>query len=570
MKVTNRQVFIGVIWFALGALMPHVMYLHSNDNVIKLDEFAPDKTIQFHNIDNIFYGEKSGSDDNGMISPEEDLTNNGIENQSDVVTGHDDNSITLVGQSEDIPYSYRLLKELWTMPQNEELIKPESDYRNAMQVNEPCNSCRRTIIHPLDEEMNRRRQREASMWQREESEKLEPLTICKAISPISYIGGGIVVEPLQSVRLVGISVSDVVADIFTTGKENINFRVSIESKRRIGKIMIQEKPKLNRMIKTKMISVIGNETSELTFMYNEVNVINRLLDHVIYKNTFYDMDIRDIVAVTFMQFTIHINLHIKRQLLPDLYDPGSDGRLSDKVTIITKTFERYGAIQRLVESINMFYPDVLIIVADDTERPVRIVGNNVKQIVLPFLEGFFAGRSVALSLVTTKYFLWVDDDFVFTEKTKLEIMLEKLEDPQSRLDLVAGTVNGNSYNNYLVYKYGKDSATADCISTLSGIYRQHEVFPQCDVTDAVINFFMAKTAVVRQIGFDPEYQRIGHIEFFIDGLGKMRVAACKDVDVGHERVRSPRYMFYRTRRDDSTYPKRHANHLLFSNNLQCV
>lgn len=32
-----------------------------------------------------------------------------------------------------------------------------------------------------------------------------------------------------------------------------------------------------------------------------------------------------------------------------------------------------------------------------------------------------------MSQVTTKYFLWVDDDFVFTEKTKIEKFLEVME-----------------------------------------------------------------------------------------------------------------------------------------------
>lgn len=42
-------------------------------------------------------------------------------------------------------------------------------------------------------------------------------------------------------------------------------------------------------------------------------------------------------------------------------------------------------------------------------------------------QGWFAGRNLAVSQVTTKYFLWVDDDFVFTENTKIEKMVEVME-----------------------------------------------------------------------------------------------------------------------------------------------
>uniref|UniRef100_UPI00398F7520 beta-1,4 N-acetylgalactosaminyltransferase 2-like n=1 Tax=Pristiophorus japonicus TaxID=55135 RepID=UPI00398F7520 len=41
--------------------------------------------------------------------------------------------------------------------------------------------------------------------------------------------------------------------------------------------------------------------------------------------------------------------------------------------------------------------------------------------------GWFAGRNLAASQVTTKYMLWVDDDFLFTKETKLEKLVDVLE-----------------------------------------------------------------------------------------------------------------------------------------------
>lgn len=49
-------------------------------------------------------------------------------------------------------------------------------------------------------------------------------------------------------------------------------------------------------------------------------------------------------------------------------------------------------------------------------------------------QGWFAGRNLAVSQVTTKYLLWVDDDFIFTADTKLEKLVEVLE--KTTLDLV--------------------------------------------------------------------------------------------------------------------------------------
>jgi hypothetical protein len=50
------------------------------------------------------------------------------------------------------------------------------------------------------------------------------------------------------------------------------------------------------------------------------------------------------------------------------------------------------------------------------------------------LQGWFAGRNLAISQVTTKYVLWVDDDFLFNNKTKIEVLVDVLE--KTELDMV--------------------------------------------------------------------------------------------------------------------------------------
>lgn len=50
------------------------------------------------------------------------------------------------------------------------------------------------------------------------------------------------------------------------------------------------------------------------------------------------------------------------------------------------------------------------------------------------LQGWFAGRNLAISQVTTKYVLWVDDDFLFNKKTKIEMLVDVLE--KTELDVV--------------------------------------------------------------------------------------------------------------------------------------
>lgn len=44
-----------------------------------------------------------------------------------------------------------------------------------------------------------------------------------------------------------------------------------------------------------------------------------------------------------------------------------------------------------------------------------------------------------------------------------------------------------------------------------GFYHALKGFPNCVVTDAVINFFMARTDKVQQVGFDPRLARVAHL-----------------------------------------------------------
>lgn len=62
------------------------------------------------------------------------------------------------------------------------------------------------------------------------------------------------------------------------------------------------------------------------------------------------------------------------------------------------------------------------------------------QSYIPFSQGWFAGRNLAISQVTTKYVLWVDDDFIFTARTRLERLVDVLE--RTPLDLVGERPRG--------------------------------------------------------------------------------------------------------------------------------
>ncbi|XP_052340897.1 beta-1,4 N-acetylgalactosaminyltransferase 1-like isoform X2 [Oncorhynchus keta] len=231
-------------------------------------------------------------------------------------------------------------------------------------------------------------------------------------------------------------------------------------------------------------------------------------------------------------FTIKVG----HAVIPKLYHSGYTGEynISSLVTIATKTFLRYDKLQDLIDSIREFYPTVAIVIADDNEHPQPVMGPHIEHYIMPFGKGWFAGRNLAVSQVTTKYVLWVDDDFLFTSNTRLENMVEILE--KTTLDMVGGAVREATgytatYRHTISVEEGGEEG--DCIHIRNGYHHVIEGFPNCVLADAVINFFMGRTDKMQQVGFDPRLNRVAHLEFFIDGLGILHIASCDDIIINH-------------------------------------
>ncbi|XP_066485366.1 beta-1,4 N-acetylgalactosaminyltransferase 2-like [Tiliqua scincoides] len=275
--------------------------------------------------------------------------------------------------------------------------------------------------------------------------------------------------------------------------------------------------------------VQGRGEKKLTISTSSTELLNHILKHVTYTSTKYLIDAVDVVNFSTRTHLVSFPVTIRQPAIPKLFDPGPDNNIANLVTITTKTFLRYHKLRVLIKSLRQYYPDIKLIVADDSEHPEKIEEANVEQYIMPFGKGWFAGRNLAISQVTTKYYLWVDDDFLFTQNTKIEKLVDVLEN--SDLDVVGGSVNGNTFQIKIHYEEGDDSS---CLHLRGGSYHRLEGFPNCMVTSGVVNFFLARTEESRRVGFDPRLHRVAHTEFFIDGLGALRVGSCSDVSIGHQ------------------------------------
>lgn len=179
------------------------------------------------------------------------------------------------------------------------------------------------------------------------------------------------------------------------------------------------------------------------------------------------------------------------------------------VTAIIKAFERPDSVLRLVASIRRFYPVLPIIIIDDSQEPMTAAFDvHTTYIHTEHDIGLSAGRNRAVALVKTKYTLLLDDDFVFTVRTKIERFVEVLETTPFRI------VGGR------VIDFGKvtrvfegDLHKAGAILTLdlTGFPARLQGYP---LYDFVLNFFLADTALLRAHPWDNELKVREHEEFF--------------------------------------------------------
>ncbi len=144
---------------------------------------------------------------------------------------------------------------------------------------------------------------------------------------------------------------------------------------------------------------------------------------------------KHIVAIGY-EVLVNTELLIERALDFIISRPCRDERLK-AITAIIKTFERPNKLKKLVKSIKRLYPDLKIIVVDDSKHPSKLEG--VETIVLSYDSGVSAGRNAGLKAVDTKYLLCLDDDFVFNRSTSLLNVLDSME-RNLEVDILAGEV----------------------------------------------------------------------------------------------------------------------------------
>ena len=445
---------------------------------------------------------------------------------------------------------------------SDQLLKDLQDWEDAQRcacVKGPPGKVTGPVARDLSAETLELRNYVHKRWiKRQQLQKPKPpLAICPAGSPLQFVSSGLEVEPMQSIPLIGLFSS---FDIYPCHDKTMTFTSLGKS----GKLSILMKSEIG-------VPMQGNNTCQMGLSVDGLNDVqlNALLKEVVYESTAHVIDEWETVRVEFCGSVLNIHIHIRRQQLPFLYKVSSPSApMHERVTILIKTFERYDKVNKLIDSIAEFYPEMAIMVADDSINYQILSRKNVKQYKMPPKTGWFAGRNLLLSQVATEYFVWTDDDFVFKSNTKLELFMERLDKLELNLDLVSGLISGIPGCKFCLQV--DSDKEGQCISVIHECSRgKLDGYPDCVLVDRPTNFFMARTRAAQAIGFDPNYElrREAHNEFFLDGYHALSCACCSDVSVGHERGGSD--LYWKNRNMPSQATKDRRQFFAFKYNAKC-
>lgn len=176
-------------------------------------------------------------------------------------------------------------------------------------------------------------------------------------------------------------------------------------------------------------------------------------------------------------------------------------------TVLIKTHERPNCLKRLLASLHRYYPTVPVLVADDSKGAFDTWyhGHQVRAFGLPEGSGLSRGRNFLLGHCGTPYFITFDDDFIVTEDSDLESLVEYVRTDIFHLAGASMRLNGSVCH----FEGWINLDPPDLTLTSS---KQGNMPMTCDI---VPNCFAARTAQIGEFGWDDELLMGEHIDFFL-------------------------------------------------------
>jgi glycosyltransferase involved in cell wall biosynthesis len=204
-------------------------------------------------------------------------------------------------------------------------------------------------------------------------------------------------------------------------------------------------------------------------------------------------------------------------------------KIENVCTAVIKTFERPNKLINLLKSIRKFYPRMHVIIIDDSTSCIKHKWDKKTSYYhMPYDIGLSEGRNIGVSYVKTPYTLVLDDDFLFTEKTKLDIFLHILKN--YNFDIVSGDVvdyGVMTRSRRGIFKIKEKNLVLKYLPA----NHKKSGYPNLDF---VLNFFLARTNILKYYPWDSDLKIREHEEFFWRlKQNNVRVTYTNEVSIWH-------------------------------------
>jgi len=205
--------------------------------------------------------------------------------------------------------------------------------------------------------------------------------------------------------------------------------------------------------------------------------------------------------------------------------------INELLTIGIKTFYRPHCLNNCIKVIRSFYPNIFIIVTDDSSDEVKLQNQDVirkfkkiKYISLPYDTGLSKGRNIMVRHCPTKYFMITDDDLYLSEAFILEKAIAALEFHNADLiggKLVSDTGNDGTWSRNFVDIKSKESDNLVGEKFIVKYnenmnYLKNPYLKKTFKTHTVLNHLIANTESLRASPWRDELKVGEHEIFFVD------------------------------------------------------
>ncbi len=209
--------------------------------------------------------------------------------------------------------------------------------------------------------------------------------------------------------------------------------------------------------------------------------------------------------------------------------------MRENVTFVFKSFQRQPLAKRLYRNIRRYYPGVRVIIADDSEKPLRLKDEGLQIIQMPYDSGLSAGLNQALARVETPFVIRMDDDELLTPHTNFHRQLAFLM-THGEVDLVGVLPMSFPVKKGWKEKCVKAYARFSMANAPKALKIPHKT--RLDENHLVLgkipNVFLARTEPYRSVGYDDHIHKIDHHEFFYRAAGNLVAALDTESFVAHD------------------------------------